>query len=59
LLQTLSFKEPQKEILQRLRSGDRACQISLLIILSPKTSDKACIDIRAVCAVAEPCWNQP
>jgi hypothetical protein len=26
-----------------LRSGERAGQISLLIILSPKTSDKACI----------------
>jgi hypothetical protein len=33
--------------------------IQLLIILSPVTSDKACIDILAVWAVGESCWNQP
>jgi hypothetical protein len=44
---------------QGLRSGECAGQISLLIILSPKTLDKACIDIRALWAVAESCWNQP
>jgi hypothetical protein len=36
-----------------LRSGERAGQIPLQIILSPKTSDKACIDMRAVWTVAE------
>jgi hypothetical protein len=35
--------------------GECAGQVSLLIILSPKTSDKAYIDIRAVWAVAESC----
>jgi hypothetical protein len=34
----------------RIRSGERAYQIPLLIILSPKISDKACIDIHAMWA---------
>jgi hypothetical protein len=46
---------PRRKKLQGLRSGERAGQIPLLIILSSKTSDKACIDIRAVWAVAESC----
>jgi hypothetical protein len=37
----------------RIKIRLSASQISVLIILSPKASDKACIDIRAVWAVAE------
>jgi hypothetical protein len=44
---------PQK-ISQGVRSGERASQVPQLIILSP-TSDKACLDIRAVWAVAQSC----
>jgi hypothetical protein len=55
LLKTLSFKDPQKKKSQGLRSGDRAGQKTLLIILSSKTLDKACIDIRAMWSVAESC----
>jgi hypothetical protein len=55
LLKTLSFKQPQKKKSQGLRSGEHAGQISLLIILSPKTSNKTCIDTCAVWAVAESC----
>jgi hypothetical protein len=43
---------PQKK--SRVRLGERAIQVPQLIILSP-TSDKACIDIRAVWAVAQSC----
>jgi hypothetical protein len=58
LLQTRSFKQPQRKKSQGLRSGERAGQMPLLIILSPETSDKAFIDIRAVWAVSESCLNQ-
>ena len=44
-----------EEKITRIRSGEHAGQIPLLIILSPKTLDKACIDICAVWAVAESC----
>jgi hypothetical protein len=47
LLSSLPFKQPQKKS-QGLRSGERAGQTPLLIILSPKTSDKACIDTCSV-----------
>jgi hypothetical protein len=54
VLQTTPWQKTQK-----LRSGKRAGQILLFTILSPKTSDKDCRDIRAVWTVAESCWNQP
>jgi hypothetical protein len=47
------LQTPQKKS-QGVRSGVRASQVPQLIILSP-TSDKACIDIRAVWAVAQSC----
>jgi hypothetical protein len=40
-------------------SGERAGQKPLLIILSPKTSGKAGIDILAVWTVAESCTHEP
>jgi hypothetical protein len=43
------------QITPGLRSGKRAGHILLLIILLPKTADKACINMRAVWAVAESC----
>jgi hypothetical protein len=42
-----SSENPRKKKLQGLRSGERTSQIPLLIVLSPRTSDKACIDVRA------------
>jgi hypothetical protein len=42
---------------QVLRSVERVGQIPLLITLSPKISDKACIDMCAVWTVAESCWQ--
>jgi hypothetical protein len=47
---------PRRKKSHGLRSGERCGQI-MLTVLSPKTSDKACIDMRAVWAVAESCWN--
>jgi hypothetical protein len=44
----LPSNNPRRKKSQGLRSGERAGQMPLLIILSPKTSDNACIDIRAV-----------
>jgi hypothetical protein len=43
---------PKNKKAQGLRSAERAGQISLLIIPSPKASDKACVAIHAVWAVA-------
>jgi hypothetical protein len=47
------LNNPRRKKSQGLRSGENADQISLLIILSPKTSDKACVDICVVWALAE------
>jgi hypothetical protein len=41
-----------KEKITRIKIGERARQIPLLIILSLKSSDKACTDIRAVWVLA-------
>jgi hypothetical protein len=49
----LSVTQSQKKKSQGLRLAERAGQIPLLIILFPKASDKACLDIRAVWAAAE------
>jgi hypothetical protein len=46
---------PRRKKSRGLKSGELASQISLLIILSPKTLDKACIYTRAMWAVAESC----
>jgi hypothetical protein len=40
---------------QGLRSDERGEQVPLLIIVFPNTSNRACIDIHAVLAVAESC----
>jgi hypothetical protein len=51
----LQTTPPKKS--QGVRLGERPSQVPQLIILS-STSDKACIDIRAVWAVAQSCRNQ-